>query len=66
MKRAIITILVVLDILIIIAAPGQLVVQFFFVFPFLFLYFIYRLIKSLMKYHHDLKNEDRTNKEKQL
>ena len=27
--------------------------------PFLFVYFIYCLIKGLMKYHHDLKQEDR-------
>lgn len=26
--------------------------------PFLFFYFIYRLIKGLMKYHHDLKSGD--------
>ena len=27
--------------------------------PFLVLYFTYRLIKGLMKYHHDLKQEDK-------
>ena len=64
MKKVIIGIIIFFELTILIAVPENLVFQFFVAFPFLFLYFIYRLIKGLMKYHHDLKNGNRANMEK--
>ena len=59
MKKVILAIIIIIEALIIIAVPEHIIVQFVLLFPFLFIYFIYRLIKGLMKYHHDLKQEDK-------